>query len=158
MLILMKVFWVILIVSRDNSIANHGVQGDGSPLLGDFPSINQCINLCLIKSQIIEKEEGLETRVQVYSGCSSRSCDSQSLRIVQFRYTSESCVCYPQGLGAPLAELPKVLKPKEERIRQFFMTDLQVHHGLPLCDFTATCTQCSPSLKASLDRAAASEC
>ena len=48
-LILIKgrgVFWIILIVFRGNGIANRGVQGDSSPLLGDFPSINQCLNLC----------------------------------------------------------------------------------------------------------------
>ena len=49
----------------------------------------------------------------------------QSLWIMQFRYTNKGCVCCPrEGLGAPLAESPQVLKPKEERIGQFFITDL----------------------------------
>ena len=49
-LIMMKgkgVFWVILIVSRGKSIANHGVQGDTSPILGDFPSINYNALICV---------------------------------------------------------------------------------------------------------------
>ena len=29
-----------------------------------------------------------------------------------------------EGLGAPLAKSPEVLKPKEKRIGQFFITDL----------------------------------
>ena len=41
-----EIFWVTLIVSRGKSIVNHGVHGDGSPLLGDFPSLNKCISVC----------------------------------------------------------------------------------------------------------------
>ena len=33
-------------MSRGEGIINHGIKGGGSPLLGDFPFVNLCINLC----------------------------------------------------------------------------------------------------------------
>ena len=45
----------------------------------------------------------------------------QCLQIVQFHYTIEGCVCCPrEGLGASLAESPKVLKPKEKKNQAVF--------------------------------------